>query len=293
MTVLGGAGRCRCTPPSLKRIPSASSAETTRCRARALALGTLPLDPSQAVRQGREIEARSASSCCERPVRLRAARNMPPVISTIVMLRLLARRQRTSMSAYFTNSLTAPRSLGVLASLPGGVSFPRRHRLSPAGSAGPGRSKKDGLPSCRGDGQLCGSRPSTRAQIRTDARGRDGGVRQEAGDGNRPPRHWQKKTPHRGRMRGLFGYPSSLLDGERRRQGVAKRPPLPAEMSDALTVTSNATIVCSIPDSLVRISLRWPALPLARPLVRSGAAPWMAKRAGLENCAVGLPKRYP
>jgi len=131
------------------------------------------------------------------------------------------------------------------------------------------------------------------SRLRTDARGRDGGVRQEAGDGNRPPRHWQKKTPHRGRMRGLFGYPSSLLDGERRRQGVAKRPPLPAEMSDALTVTSNATIVCSIPDSLVRISLRWPALPLARPLVRSGAAPWMAKRAGLENCAVGLPKRYP
>src|SRR5215831_21366772 len=42
----------------------------------------------------------------------------------------------------------------------------------------------------------------------------------------------EKKTPHRGRMRGLFGYPSSLLDGERRPQGVAKRPPLPAEMSD-------------------------------------------------------------
>jgi len=62
-----------------------------------------------------------------------------------------------------------------------------------------------------------------------------------------PPRHWQKKTPHRGRMRGLFGYPSSLLDEERRRQGVAKRPPLPAEMSDALSVTSNTTIVCSIP----------------------------------------------
>src|SRR5262249_19098540 len=91
-TVLTGAVRCSCTPPSLKRIPSASSAETTRCRARALALGTLPLDPSQAVKHGREIEARSASSCCERPVRLRAARNMPPVISTIVMLRLFARR---------------------------------------------------------------------------------------------------------------------------------------------------------------------------------------------------------
>src|SRR5262249_28447921 len=111
-------------------MPSASSAETTRCRARTPALGTLPLEPSQAVRQGREIEARSASSCCERPVRLRAARNMPPVISTIVMLRLLVRRQRTSMSAYFTNSLTAPRSLGVLASLRGGGSFPGGQRVA-------------------------------------------------------------------------------------------------------------------------------------------------------------------
>src|SRR5215472_8752921 len=87
-------GALESTPPSLKRMPSASSAETTRCRARALALGTLPLDPSQAVRHGREIDARSASSCCERPVRLRAARNMPPVISTIVMLRFFARHQR-------------------------------------------------------------------------------------------------------------------------------------------------------------------------------------------------------
>jgi hypothetical protein len=40
----------------------------------------------------------------------------PPVISTIVMLRLFARRQRTSMSAYFTNSLTPPARLGLLAS---------------------------------------------------------------------------------------------------------------------------------------------------------------------------------
>src|SRR5262245_12134517 len=115
MTVPVGAGRCRCTPLSLKRTPSASSAETTRCRARALPLGTLPVDPSQAVRQGREIEARSASSCCDRPVRLRAARNMPPVISTIVMSGLFARRQRASMSAYFTNSLTPPTGLGLLA----------------------------------------------------------------------------------------------------------------------------------------------------------------------------------
>src|SRR5262245_3172175 len=43
---------------------------------------------------------------------------MPPVISTIVMLRLFARRQRASMSAYFTNSLTSPSGLGLLASPP-------------------------------------------------------------------------------------------------------------------------------------------------------------------------------
>ena len=52
-----------------------------------------------------------------------------------------ARRQRTSMSAYFTNSLTPPSGLG--------------HWRRPAadflrsGSAWLGRSQKDGLPSCR------------------------------------------------------------------------------------------------------------------------------------------------
>jgi len=46
---------------------------------------------------------------------------MPPVISTIVMSGLFARRQRTSMSAYFTNSLTPPARLGLLASLRGGA----------------------------------------------------------------------------------------------------------------------------------------------------------------------------
>src|SRR5262245_46761846 len=128
MTVLVGTMCCRCTPPSLTRMPSASSTETPRCKARALALGTLPLDPSQAVRLGREIEARSSSSCCERPVRLRAARNMPPVISTIVMLRLFAQRQRASMSAYFTNSLTPPTGFGLLASPRGGDHLGRAAR---------------------------------------------------------------------------------------------------------------------------------------------------------------------
>jgi len=128
--------------------------------ARPSPLGTLPLDPSQAVRQGREIEARSASSCCERPVRLRAARNMLPVISTIVMFRLFAWRHRTSMSAYFTNSLTPPTGLGLLASPSRRVSFR-------SGSAWLGRSQKDGLPPrCGRDCRHSGSRPSTRAQGR-------------------------------------------------------------------------------------------------------------------------------
>jgi hypothetical protein len=39
-----------------------------------------------------------------------------PVISTSVMSRFFARRQRPSMSAYFTNRLTPPTSLGLLAS---------------------------------------------------------------------------------------------------------------------------------------------------------------------------------
>src|SRR5215471_2493030 len=58
-----------------------------------------------------------------------------------------AAAQRTSMSAYFTSSLTAPRSLGLLASLRGGLLFR-------SGSAWPGRSQKDGLPTCRG--RTCG-----------------------------------------------------------------------------------------------------------------------------------------
>ena len=92
----------------------------------------------------REARTRDRGACCERPVRLRAARSMPPVISTIVMLRLFARRQHTSMSAYFTNSLTPPTSLGLLAS-------PSRQVPFRSSSAWLGRSQKDGLPSCRGE----------------------------------------------------------------------------------------------------------------------------------------------
>jgi hypothetical protein len=71
----------------------------------------------------------------------RSAQHTPPVISTIIMLRLFARRQRASMSAYFTNALTPPTGLGLLASLAAG--------LFRSGSAWLGRSQKDGLPTCR------------------------------------------------------------------------------------------------------------------------------------------------
>src|SRR5262249_18024955 len=47
------------------------------------------------------------------------------------------------MSAYFTNSLTPPAGLGLLAS-------PSRQVPFRSGSAWLGRSQKDGLPSCRG-----------------------------------------------------------------------------------------------------------------------------------------------
>jgi hypothetical protein len=101
--------------------------------ARAFALGTLPLEPSQAVRQGRGIEARPASSCCDSPVRLRAARNMPPVISTIVMLRILC-----VASAYVNVSVlyqfvdTANRSWPTSITLAAGISFGRAARGSVA-----------------------------------------------------------------------------------------------------------------------------------------------------------------
>src|SRR5262245_39458108 len=76
------------------------------------------------------------------------------------MLRLFARRQRASMSEDFTNSLTPPSGLGLLASAP-------RQESPRSGSAWLGRSQKDGLPSLPG-GVVSqrGSRPSTRAQRR-------------------------------------------------------------------------------------------------------------------------------
>jgi hypothetical protein len=103
--------------------------------------------------------ALSASSRCERPGRLRAARNMPPVISTIVMSRFFARRQRTSMSAYFTNSLTPPTGLGLLASPFAAGTFPVGQRAA--------RSLPERWPAVPLAGEqfdIRGSRPSTRAQ---------------------------------------------------------------------------------------------------------------------------------
>jgi hypothetical protein len=96
---MGGNGgrRWRVAPPVMKATPSFSSAETTRPSAGALALGTLLLEFSQVVRQGREMRARSAISYCDRPARLRAARNMLPVISMIVMSANLTRCWFASM----------------------------------------------------------------------------------------------------------------------------------------------------------------------------------------------------
>src|SRR5215469_2605214 len=92
--------------------------------------------------------ARRSLKFCEMQIHLPASSEaleaihesvVPPVISTIVMLRLFARRQRASMSAYFTNALTPPTGLGLLASsLAAGNSR--------SGSAWLGRSQKDGLP---------------------------------------------------------------------------------------------------------------------------------------------------
>src|SRR5262249_189495 len=60
----------------------------------------------------------------------RTCRPLQPVIST--MLRLFARRQRASVSAYFTNSLTPPIGLGLLASPRGGDHLDRAARGSVA-----------------------------------------------------------------------------------------------------------------------------------------------------------------
>jgi hypothetical protein len=64
--------------------------------------------------------------------RLRAARRMPPVISTIVMLKLFARRQRASMSAYFTIIDTAKRPWPTSVVPRGGFPFGRAARGSVA-----------------------------------------------------------------------------------------------------------------------------------------------------------------
>jgi hypothetical protein len=104
------------------------------------------------------MSGKCSSSRCERPGRLRAARNMPPVISTIVLSRFFARRQRTSMSAYFTNSLTPPTSIGLLASPFAAGTFPVGQRAARS------LPEKMACPfACGGGMALTGSRPSTRA----------------------------------------------------------------------------------------------------------------------------------
>jgi len=86
-----------------------------------------------------------------------AARYMPPVIWTIVMLGLLARRRFGSMSGFFTTRWHRQLALAYWRR-----KEPRQGFLR-SGSAGFGRSQKDGLPSCRAEIAF-GPRPLTRAQ---------------------------------------------------------------------------------------------------------------------------------
>src|SRR5215831_2729827 len=67
------------------------------------------LEPSHAVKHRREIAARPASSCCDRPARLRAARNMPPVISTIVMFVVCVASAHVNVSVLYQFVDTARR----------------------------------------------------------------------------------------------------------------------------------------------------------------------------------------
>jgi hypothetical protein len=93
-------------------------------------------------------------------VRLRAARNMPPVISTIVMSRFFTRRRFASTSAYFTDRLTPPGHPWPTSVTPGRYPSGRAAR----GSVVP---RKMACPlACGAFHGLRGSRPSTRAQGR-------------------------------------------------------------------------------------------------------------------------------
>ena len=120
------------TPSGRNSMPSASSAATTRSSALALALGTPPLEPSQAVRQGREIEARSASSCCETPVRraLRATGNLDNRHVEIVCA--ASAQVNVSVLYQFVDTAKRPWPTNVA---PRRVSFGRAAR----GSVAPGR----------------------------------------------------------------------------------------------------------------------------------------------------------
>jgi len=138
-------------PDTTRRVLPRRTAEPGRLDGAPVSLRTWQNPRQRQFRQCVDLQARGR--------RVRVQRNMPPVISTIVRLRLFARRQRTSMAAYFTNALTPPTGLGLLAS-------PLAAGNSRSGSAWLGRSQKDGLPSCRAGGRhfIRGSRPSTRAQ---------------------------------------------------------------------------------------------------------------------------------
>jgi hypothetical protein len=117
------------SPPGRARVPAARQSNCTS-----------PRRQSAGARRSRHVGRDSSwRTWCAMPPRChwrgrwrREARNMPPVISTIVMLGLFARRQRTSMSARSTNALTAPGGLGLRVSLRGGALPDRAARGSVA-----------------------------------------------------------------------------------------------------------------------------------------------------------------
>jgi len=103
------------------------------------------------------IRASRPDPSSERPTGARPARDMPPVISTIVMLRFFAPASARVNVSVLYQPLAPPTGLGLLAS-------PPRAGFSRSGSAWLGRSQKDGLPTWRGGFAFSGSRPSTRTR---------------------------------------------------------------------------------------------------------------------------------
>jgi hypothetical protein len=121
----------------------------------------------------------------------RETRNIPPVISTIVMLRLFARRQRASMSALFYQFVDTTKRPWPT-SRPAAGLFPVGRRVA--------RSLPERWPAVRcGEASISGSRPSTRAP---------GGAARSLPLSNRE-REW---TPGRATLLCLRAYRSSAQE---------------------------------------------------------------------------------